>query len=283
MGMDAQNNPIYDRAVTAQFYRQFWSKYFTDGVFANPSNNYQVLSTGSMSVKVPAGSCGHIQGVTFIEDADVTVAIAAPDGVNNRTDRIVLQLSQTDRTVSVIVKKGSTALTRNSNIWELGLADVAVAKNAAQINQADITDLRLNTSACGIVAAAVTNIDTTSLFNQYLGWYNTTVASYGSWFSKAQADITTLQTFYFDNDFELPGCTKTSYFNGYLNFFEYWRTSGGVLVAARTTYISTDYLTQTVYTSLYNADGSIKKERLAVTKIDPGTLNATTTVTSIVG
>jgi hypothetical protein len=50
------------------------------------------------------------------------------------------------------------------------LADIYVGAGVISISQSAITDLRLNTELCGIVHGTVEQVDTTTLFNQYLTW-----------------------------------------------------------------------------------------------------------------
>jgi hypothetical protein len=44
------------------------------------------------------------------------------------------------------------------------------------ISQANITDLRLNNTYCGIVSGVIDQVDTTTLFTQYVTWYQNTVS-----------------------------------------------------------------------------------------------------------
>ena len=95
----------------------------------------------------------------------------------DRIDRVVLRYDVTDREIRLEVKKGTfasspvaPALQRDVNAYELALADIYVANGVISITQANITDQRLNSELCGIVHGTVEQVDTTTLFNQYLTW-----------------------------------------------------------------------------------------------------------------
>ena len=175
VGYDAENMPIFDRAEEASFFAKYFSQFISNGVFPNPSTNMQVLADTGMNIKVSAGVC-YINGhMGWVESAE-TFTIEESD-TQSRIDRIVARLDFDNREIQCYVKKGTAAgnpvapaLQRDYDIYEIGLADVRVNANAIEIKQENITDLRLNTDLCGIVANQLQHVDTTTLFNQYQDW-----------------------------------------------------------------------------------------------------------------
>lgn len=175
IGYDAENMPIFDRAEEASFFAKYFSQFISNGVFPNPSTNMQVLADTGMNIKVSAGVC-YINGyMGWVESAE-TFTIEESD-TQSRIDRIVARLDFDNREIQCYVKKGTAAgnpvapaLQRDYDIYEIGLADVRVNANAIEIKQENITDLRLNTDLCGIVANQLQHVDTTTLFNQYQDW-----------------------------------------------------------------------------------------------------------------
>jgi len=165
-----------DRKYDASRFAEYFASFIGNGVFPNPSNNLQVLSNDDMTVTVKAGKAW-INGYILINDDDYILTLDPADGVLNRIDRIVARYDTVDREIRLEVKKGTFAsqpvaptLQRDADAYELALADIYVAKGAVSITQANITDLRLNTELCGIVHGTVEQVDTTTLFNQYLTW-----------------------------------------------------------------------------------------------------------------
>lgn len=175
IGYDAENMPVFDRAEDASFFAKYFSQFISNGVFPNPSTNMQVLATEEMKVKVDIGVC-YINGYMGWVEPTETLIIEESD-VQSRIDRIVARLDFTDRNIKLFVKKGTPLgnpvapeLQRDYDIYEIGLADVRVNANVIEITQENITDLRLNTELCGIVANQLQHVDTTTLFNQYQDW-----------------------------------------------------------------------------------------------------------------
>lgn len=200
IGYDAENMPVFDRAEDAEFFANYFRQFISNGVFPNPSTNMQVLATEGMNVKVDIGVC-YINGyMGWVEPAEI-FEIEESD-VQSRIDRIVARLDFTDRSIKICVKKGTplgnpTApeLQRDYGIYEIGLADIRVNANVIEITQEDITDLRLNTEACGIVAVPLQHVDTTTIFNQYQDWLKRVIG-------EAEADLNNMQE-EFENSFNV--------------------------------------------------------------------------------
>nr|DAE23915.1 MAG TPA: Receptor Binding Protein [Myoviridae sp. ctool15] len=170
---DDQGLPLYDRAVDSAFLRKVFAAYFSDGIFYKPTNALQVVAGGGMQVQVNPGIC-HIQGAMGIQTDTASLALSPAAG-QPRIDTVVarLDLSQAVRSVELYVKPGTAAasparpaLTRDSTIWELGLADIEVGANVGNISQANITDTRLDTARCGMVAQTIGSLDTAPYFAQ---------------------------------------------------------------------------------------------------------------------
>lgn len=175
IGYDAENMPIFDRAEEASFFAKYFSQFISNGVFPNPSTNMQVLADTGMQVKVSIGTCFINGYMGWVENAE-TFTIEESD-TQARIDRLVARLDFDNRKIQCYVKKGTAAgnpvapvLQRDYDMYEIGLADIRVNANAIEIKQKNITDLRLNTDLCGIVAVPLQHVDTTTLFNQYQDW-----------------------------------------------------------------------------------------------------------------
>lgn len=172
---DAEGMPVFDRAEEASFFAKYFSQFISNGVFPNPSTNMQVLATEGMNVKVDIGVC-YINGYMGWVETPETFEIEESD-LQARIDRIVARLDFTDRSINLFVKKGKAQgnpvapeLQQDYDIYEIGLADIRVNANAIEITQEHITDLRLNTELCGVVANQLQHVDTTTIFNQYMAW-----------------------------------------------------------------------------------------------------------------
>ena len=179
------NSVNSDRKYDAGKFAEYFASFIGNGVFPNPATGLQAASNNDMTVTVQAGKAW-INGYILINDDDYVLTLDAADGMLNRIDRIVARYDTADREIRLEVKKGTfasspvaPALQRDADAYELGLADVYIAAGAVSISQANITDLRMNSSYCGIVKGTVDQIDTTNLFAQYQ-------AAFEGWFQELQ-------------------------------------------------------------------------------------------------
>lgn len=246
VGLDEYQNPIWDRAVDSRFYRNFWLKYFSDGIFAEPDDNFKVSPLSGLKVSVKLGEC-HIRGITALPDTNPTEILTLDPPTKTRIDRVVIRADFDDKrsvTVAVISDwQPSSTLKRNSNVWELAIADITLANGQATIQASNIADLRLNSDLCGIVTEPIRRANTTSFFNQITSefskvqsewnsqknsqqtnWqaqlneqqnnYNALALDVNTWYSSIKQDITRMQTFDFDNLSSFDQVSRTTVRNG---------------------------------------------------------------------
>lgn len=170
-----------DRVYNADQISDYFLKLISNGVFATPSNAMQVQAATGLSVNVSAG-WGFINCKWVNNSNNYNLQLDAPDTIFDRIDRVILHLDRSSehRYITIEVKTGTPAaapeppeLTRSGDVYELSLAQVAVAPNATGITQAEITDERADTSVCGYVTGLIDQIDTTNLFAQFTSAFNT--------------------------------------------------------------------------------------------------------------
>lgn len=183
-----------DRSYKADFFAEYFASFIADGVFPNPSTGLQVMANTGMTVNIKAGKAW-IKGYYFANDADYTLQLDVADGVLKRIDRIGLRLDFLSREIVPVIIKGTfasspvaPALQRDADAYEIALADVLINNGAISISQANITDQRLNTTLCGIVHGTVEQADTSTIFNQYLDWFNQTKATNETEFDQFMTD-----------------------------------------------------------------------------------------------
>ena len=132
----------------------------SDGYVRDVGDELLVIAAtpATMSVEVKTGR-GYIQGYSFdVEDTAYPLSISAADPDNPRIDRIVARLSVTvSQDIQLAVLTGTPdaspqppALTRNSETYEISLAQVYIGAGATSVVSSNITDERLNFSVCGI-------------------------------------------------------------------------------------------------------------------------------------
>ncbi len=166
------NSNSNDRTYNADSFETWLKPFFVSGVFTG-CLQVQAQSTPDMTVKVTKGYA-NLDGKAAYWPDDNTVTIETASGVYSRIDTIVLRRDNTNRRVSIEVVKGTasaspspTAPTRNSDTYELVLAEVLVGTGVTAIQTSAITDKRPDTDVCGYVVAAVQTPDFSELYAQF--------------------------------------------------------------------------------------------------------------------
>lgn len=211
------NSVSHDRTYKAEDWAEYFSSFIGNGVFPVPSTGLQVTANDGMNVTVKTGKAW-INGYFYFNTSDLNATLATADGQLNRIDRIVVRWDLTNRLISAEVKSSSFSaspsaplLQRDADIYELALADIYVGAGVTAITQSNITDQRLNTSLCGVVAAVVDQIDTEAFNAQLQAWF----AEYQS---LSAAEYNTLVSYM--NSLKLQGNVQYDAFEQHMAAFE---------------------------------------------------------------
>ena len=194
-----------DRKYKAEDWAAYFASFIGNGVYANGDLAVSAVTLGQeddedadpMAVKVGAGKAW-INGYFYVNTASLPLEIAVADGVLNRIDLVVLRWDLAARTITAQIKAGTSAsspaapaLQRDADGYELCLAQVYVQAGATAITQADITDKRLDSALCGLVAGVVQQIDTSTFLTQLEAWMEqykeTAQQDFESWFSTLES------------------------------------------------------------------------------------------------
>lgn len=168
----------YDRVYLAESFAKYFANFIGNGVFGGKSNELMVQQedAADMSVRVLSGM-GYINGYFYENDDEISLTIDNADGVLNRIDLIVLRWNKSERVIRLAVEKGTPAtnptapsLKRNDDYYELELAQINVKAGTTRITQVDITDMRLDSSVCGLVIGVVEQLDTEEFALQLRVW-----------------------------------------------------------------------------------------------------------------
>jgi hypothetical protein len=114
--------------------RQLFSAYSGDGVVRYDRNLLAVFADSSgMLVKLPTGSAV-VAGAMYNNDAQFNITIGNGHATLPRIDRIVLRYTFSSGVIAAVPKAGTAnatpvppTLQRDTSVWELSLAQVAVA------------------------------------------------------------------------------------------------------------------------------------------------------------
>lgn len=182
------NSVSGDRKYKAEDWASYFGTLIGNGVFPNPATNLQVVPGASgLTVTVHAGKAW-INGYYYNNTDDLTLTLPTPDGAKKRIDRIVVRWSLSDRKISAQVKSGTAAtnpsaavLQRDSDVYELAIADVLVGVAATSITSASITDRRYDSTLCGVVTGTVQQIDTSAFAEQVQSFLDDSEAEFTTW------------------------------------------------------------------------------------------------------
>ena len=187
-----------------------WARYFAsfigNGVFADSLGGFQIIANGGMDVKFNKG-IGFINGYRFENEnipVDTVLTLPMAHGSLKRIDRIVARWDRALRDVipAVIssvpsVEPAAPDLQRDSDIYELGIADITVNAGATSVNQSDITDTRFDPSLCGVVTGLFDQIDASDFNTRLEEWIDSYQqqkdADFMTWFSFLQDTLDTNQ------------------------------------------------------------------------------------------
>ena len=173
------SDPYGDRAIDHKLEREFNKLCWSNGVFVtkNDGSELQVIAEGNMTVSILPGGC-HIEGARGYEASKRNISISAAHSSLKRIDRIVARMDDSDsvRSIELYKKEGVSSTTptapelvRESNYYEIALADIYVMPGATEITNANIVDTRLDRELCGMVIPAFpTPLNLESISNQYV-------------------------------------------------------------------------------------------------------------------
>ena len=192
----------YDRVYLAEDFAKYFSLFISNGVFPNPSTGLQVLAqtVPNMTVTLKPGFA-FINGYGYENTSDYVFTIDTADGVLNREDSIFIRWYLTDRKIAAYKAVGTPGaeashvdLIRTEDYWDLCVARITVKAGVTSITQSAITDTRLNTDLCGIVATLVDQVDTTTLYNQIQAdleeFQNVSEEDFTAWYQQQQQMFT---------------------------------------------------------------------------------------------
>jgi len=150
-----------DRIYNAVDFAAYFGDLVSNGIFMKAADTLKVTAATGMNVMVAPGS-GWINGYHYQNTTPLDLLITTASGVNPRIDRVVLRWDNVGRSINLAVKAGTPLavpvapeLTRTADIWELGLADILVARSVVNIGSEAISDTRLNSNLCGTVNSLV--------------------------------------------------------------------------------------------------------------------------------
>ncbi|WP_270316824.1 phage baseplate protein [Lactococcus petauri] len=177
-----------DRLYDAEDFMRFFAAFLKTGVVMSFKEGLRVRSAqNGMNIQAGGGSAV-IDGGSYMNDETIAIQVNVASSVQNRTDSVVLRMDKNARNTYLYYKPSDTTVVRNDVIFELQLATISVKMNAAQITDADITDMRSDSTVCGW-STPFDNINVDGIVDQYKGIFERADIDFQSWFQNLKNQL----------------------------------------------------------------------------------------------
>ncbi|GFO50759.1 hypothetical protein ikelab_00340 [Lactococcus garvieae] len=177
-----------DRLYDADDFMRFFAAFLKTGVVMSFKDGLRVRSAqNGMNIQVGGGSAV-IGGGSYLNDENIAIQVNVASSVQNRTDSVVLRMDKNARDTYLYYKPSDTTVVRNDILFELQLATISVKMNAAQITDADITDMRSNPTVCGW-STPFDNINVDGIVDQYKGIFAQADVEFQAWFQNLKNQL----------------------------------------------------------------------------------------------
>ena len=284
------NSINQDRLYNADQMSEYFKGLVSDGVYESVGGALQVTANSGMTVSVQTGRA--LIDCKWIDvDAIVNITIAQAHPTLNRYSAVVVRLDRTNRLMELATVDGIPAstptkpsMTNTETIQEMCLAYIYVGAGVTAITAADIQDTR-SSGLCGWVTGIIQQVDTSTLFNQYVAAYEQNLANmqaweqaqkeqFQSWFSTLTDELlvnTHIERTYAD--------VTTADLTRYVNFPAALDYEEGDIIDV---YINGVFLSPTQYTILENEVDDVYMIR-TTNALDPGNVVNFSCLKSVIG
>ena len=185
------NDDNGDRTYNADSMERWLEKFFTSGVF---NGDLQVQASSGMTLEIGSGYT-NADGKVKFWNAPFNITLDAANSTYPRIDTIVITRDNVNREILCEKVTGQysadapqpTAPVRNSEIFQLVLAQIYIPVGATEITQSDITDTRPDPDLCGYITGTVTEMDFSQFSAQFEAYYNEFVAGHEADFDNWEA------------------------------------------------------------------------------------------------
>lgn len=185
-----QEDGSYDRTYNAEDITSYLDGFVGHGIFPYPSDCLQVQQGKAMDIIIKAGAIWCIGGYKLLSTSDYTISLDNADVSLNRIDRVVVKCDLINRTIDVVIKKGTLSsnpvapnVLRTDAIQEYSLATILINKQTTQITNIHITDTRFDSGVCGVVQGVFQQVDTSTLWLQW-------ETAFAEWFNSVKTNLT---------------------------------------------------------------------------------------------
>lgn len=155
----------------------------TSGVYAGDDFSAKVTgidNTITIGVGIAWMRLSRFRGIVSAMKEEETIELSIPDAVYPRIDVIAIRFDANANATDIVFKQGEASsnpsipkISRSEAVYELYLYAIRREAGANSITASDITDLRMDTNYCGLMADSVTKVDLEVIYAQLQGAINT--------------------------------------------------------------------------------------------------------------
>lgn len=190
-----------DRLYNADQMSHIFEGLITDGVYESVGNKLAVQPNNGMVIQIATGR-GWFNKHWVNNDSENLLTLAGSDVILNRYVAVCIRVDDTDAVRSAVpyLKYSEFAtnpvkptMTRTETVKEYCLAYVKIRAGVTEILASDIEDTRFNTELCGWVTGLITQVNTTTLYEQwealFTGFLTESVETFNNWLTTTQSDF----------------------------------------------------------------------------------------------
>lgn len=189
------NDRVYDAETFNTFFEGLIS---SNGIFEGVDDGFSVSPSGTGRVLNVGTGKAIVNSCWVRNNAIETVTISGAHTTFNRYDMITLRWNDTNRIITLEVTEGTPASQavkpqpkRTLTEYEIVLAYVYSPANTTTLTAANIEDCRYDTSLCGVITGLIKQVDTTTLYNQYVAQFNEIRTQLLVWETQQKAEFET--------------------------------------------------------------------------------------------
>lgn len=190
-----------DRTYNADQMSSIFNGLITDGVYESVANKMAVQPNNGMVIQIATGR-GWFGGRWVNNDSEYLLTLAESDVVLNRYVAVCVRVDNSDSIRNAVpylkysdfeTNPVKPTMERSENIKEYCLAYVYIPAKATEIKASNIEDTRFNTNLCGWVTGLITQVSTTTLYEQweaiFNGFLTQNVEDFNEWFNNLQVEL----------------------------------------------------------------------------------------------
>lgn len=196
-----------DRTYYADSFNTFFEGLIAaNGIFENVGGGFAVEPAEGLTVNVRDGKA-IVNNHWVRSDATEPLTIDTAHTLYNRYDMITLRWESTTRDVTLHLTKGTENTKeekpqpiRGMSQSEIVLAYIYVKAKTSTITAANIIDCRYDTDICGVIASLIEQVNTSTLYKQYVAkfeemvrlqqqWLDEQQTAFNTWFSNLTSDL----------------------------------------------------------------------------------------------